>query len=167
MTMIAKLFSKIILTFSRMLCALLLVALLTPIAYFAWRAGQPMDKPEFRGLTYYRLLSDRQDAYDQLAHSYQASHPNVKVKTGMCFGVEVFVEVMVSWPHSGFYTLAGLFPSLKRFVNPWDLQRGYVPEDVTYVNFLPAWWDTFELFLWGLIEHVPHGPVAYCRIATP
>ena len=39
------------------------------------------------------------------------------------------------------------------------------PEDVTYVNFLPTWWDTFELFLWGLIDHVPHGPVAYCRLA--
>jgi hypothetical protein len=35
MTVIPKLFSKIILTFGKMLCALLLVALLTPIAYFA------------------------------------------------------------------------------------------------------------------------------------
>jgi len=165
--MILKLFSRLILAFTKALCAFLLVALLTPITYFAWRAGQPMDRPEFRALSYYRLLSDRQDAYDQLAQSYQAGHPNGKVKNGMCFGVEVFVEVVVSWPHSGFYTLAGLFSSLKRFVNPWDLQLGYVPEGVTYVNFLPAWWDTFELFLWSLIDHVPHGPVAYCRIATP
>ncbi len=42
--------------------------------------------------------------------------------TGMCFGVEVLVEVMVSWPISVFYTLAGLFLFLKRFVNPWNLQ---------------------------------------------
>jgi hypothetical protein len=159
--------TRIIFAFAKALCILLLVALLTQIVYFAWRAGQPMDRPEFRDLTYYRLLSDRQDAYDKLSHTYQASHPNGKVKTGMCFGVEVFVETMVGWPHSGLYTLAGLFPSLKRFVNPWDLQRGYVPKDVTYVNFLPAWWDTFELVLWGLIDHVPHGPVAYCRIAIP
>ena len=165
--MILKLFSKIILTLGRMLCAFLLIVLLTPIAYFVWRAGQPMDRPEFRDLTYYHLLSERQEAYDQLAQSYQASHPTVKVKTGMCFGVEVFVETMVGWPHTGFYTLVGLFPSLKRLVNPWDLQRGYIPEEVTYVNFLPAWWDTFELFLWGLIDHVPQGLVAYCRIATP
>jgi hypothetical protein len=167
MTMALKMFSRFIIAFAKALCALLLVALLTPFAYFAWRASQPMDRPEFRDLTYYRLLSERQAAYDQLAHSYQASHPNMQVKIGMCFGVEVFVEVVVSWPHSGFYTLAGLFPSLKRYVNPWDLQRGYVPEGVTYGNFLPAWWDTFEKFVWGLIDHVPHGPVAYCRIATP
>jgi hypothetical protein len=85
----------------------------------------------------------------------------------MCFGVEVFVEVMAGLPHAGFYTLAGLIPSLKRFINPWDLQRGYVPGGVTYVNFLPTWWDTFELFLGGLIDHIPHGAVAYCRIAMP
>ncbi len=165
--MIPRIFAKITLAFCKLLCAFLLVALLTPIAYFAWRAGQPMDKPEFRNLTYYRLLSERRDAYDHLAHSYQSSHPDVKVETGMCFGVEVFVETMMGWPNAGYYTLAGLFPSLKRFVNPWDLQQGYVPEGVTYWNFLPTWWDIFELFLWGLIDHVPHGPVAYCRIVTP
>jgi hypothetical protein len=103
--MIAKLVSKIVLAFGRLLCALLLVALLTPITYFAWRAGQPLDRPEFHSLTYYRLLSERQAAYDRLAQSYQASHPNVQVKTGMSFGVEVFVEAVagrildsIHWP---------------------------------------------------------------------
>jgi hypothetical protein len=165
--MILKIFSTVLSALAKALCLILAITLLTPITYFAWRAGQSMNRPEFHGFSYYQLLSKRQDAYDQLAQSYQASHPNVEVKTGMCFGVEVFVEVMVGWPHSGFYALAGAFPELKRFVNPWDLQRGYVPKDVTYMNFLPAWWDTFELFLWGLVDHVPHGAVAYCRIAAP
>ncbi len=162
-----KIYSGIIFAFAKAICALLLVALLTLLVYFAWRAGRPMDKLEFHNLTYYQLLSERQAAYDRLAQSYQAGHPNVQVKTGMCFGVEVFVEIAVSWPNSGFYTLAGALPYLKRFVNPWDLRHGYVPENVTLVNFLPAWWHTFELFDWGLIDHVPEGPVAYCRIATP
>ena len=43
--MILKLFSKIILTLGRMLCAFLLIALVIPIAYFAWWAGQSMDRP--------------------------------------------------------------------------------------------------------------------------
>jgi len=34
----------------------LLVAVLIPIEYFAWRAGQPMELPEFKGLTYYQFL---------------------------------------------------------------------------------------------------------------
>jgi hypothetical protein len=29
------------------------------------------------------------------------------------------------------------------------------------------WCDIFELFVWGLIDHVPHGPVACCRIPVP
>jgi hypothetical protein len=164
--MTLKIFSTVLSTLAKALCLLLVITLFAPIAYFAWRTGQPMDRPEFHELTYYRLLSERQEAYDQLAQSYQSSHPNVDVKVGMCFGVEVFVEVVVSWPHSGFYTLAGAYPLLQRYVNPIDLQHGYVPKNVTARNFLPTWWDTFELFLWPLIKHVPHGPVAYCRIAV-
>jgi hypothetical protein len=75
MTMIPKILSKTIFTFGKMFCAFLLVTLLAPLAYFARRAGQPMDRPEFRDLTYYRLLTERQEAYDRLAHSYQANHP--------------------------------------------------------------------------------------------
>jgi hypothetical protein len=165
--MFLKICSTAISTLAKSIGLLLIVALLTPIAYFAWRAGQPMDRSEFRGLTFYHLLSSRQEAYDLLAHSYQSNHPNVDVKDGMCFGVEVFVEGVVSWPNSGFYTLASAYPSLQRFVNPIDLQHGYVPENVAVWNFLSTWWDTFELFLWHLIKHVPHGPVAYCRIAIP
>jgi hypothetical protein len=165
--MFLKICSTIVSTLAKTICLFLFVTLFTPIVYFAWRAGQPMDRSEFRDLTFYRLLSERHAAYNLLARSYQASHPNVKLKIGMCFGVEMFVEVVVSWLHSGFYTLAGAFPSLQRYVNPLDLRRGYVPENVILVNFLSSWWDTFELFLWGLISHVPHGPVPYCRIATP
>jgi hypothetical protein len=161
--MLLKVFATIFKTIS----LLLIAVLLTPLAFFAWRAGQPLDRPDFRGLSYIELMTDRQAAYDQLAASYQASHPDVDVKDGMCFSVEAFVEVIMSWPGSGFYTLAGAYPELKRYVNPLDLARGYVPEGVTARTFLPTWWETFELFVWHLIDHVPHGPVAYCRIPVP
>ena len=67
MTMILKILSKILYTFCKMLCAMLRIALLTSIAFFAWRTGQPMERPEFHDLTFYCLLSDRQAACDQLA----------------------------------------------------------------------------------------------------
>jgi hypothetical protein len=167
MTMILKLCSKVIATLAMMISVLVLTVLITCMTYFARRTGQPMNLLEFHQLSYIQVLTKRQEAYGQLAHSYQASHSNVKVKAGMCFGVKLVVEITVSWPHSGFYTLAGLFPSLKRYVNPQDIKHGYVPGNVTIVNFLPAWWDTFEKFVLGLIDHVPQGPVAYCRIAAP
>jgi len=165
--MFTKIVSTIFSLFSKLLLGTLMIALFTPLAYFAWRASQPMYSQEFRAMAYYQLLAERQAAYAELATTYQESHPNVDVKPGMCFGVEVFVEFAVSLPGSGFYTLAGLYPDLQRHVNPLDVQRGYIPDNVTYANFLPTWWDTFELFIWHLIKHAPHGPVAYCRIAVP
>ncbi len=69
----------------KILGLVVIVALLAPIGYLAWRAGQPMSMPEYGGRTYYELLSERRQAYDELAHSYQASHPSVDVKNGACF----------------------------------------------------------------------------------
>jgi hypothetical protein len=164
-----KMIMKTMLTISslliRALAILLMLTLLAPLAYFAWRAGRPMSLPKFHELTYYQLMTKRRQAYDQLARSYQAGHPYLKVKAGICFDTELGIEIIGAVPNSGFYTLAAVFPSLKKYVNPQDAQRGYIPENVSATNFLPAWWVTFEKFVWGLIENAPHGPVAYCRIA--
>lgn len=149
------------------LLILLLVVVLAPLVYFAWRAGQPMDMPEFHRLTYYQLLTERQQAYDELARSYQAGHQNVKVKVGICFNTELGIEIVGALPNSEFYTLASAFTGLKKYVNREDVQRGYIPENVSVINFLPAWWMTFEKFVWGLEEYTPHGPVPYCRISPP
>lgn len=165
--MFIKIVSTIFSVLSKLLLGMLAIVLSTPLAFFAWRASQPMDRQEFRVMAYYQLLAERQADYAELATAYLASHPQVDVKDGMCFGVELFVELAISLPGSGFYTLAGLYPDLQRYVNPLDVQRGYIPDNVTYANFLPTWWDTFELFIWHLIKHAPHGPVAYCRIAVP
>jgi len=149
------------------LLILLLVVVLTPVVYFAWRAGQPMSMPKFHRLTYYQLLTERQQAYDELARSYQANHPNVRVKPGICFYTELGIDIVGALPNSVFYTLAAIFPILKKYVNPQDARRGYIPDNVSVINFLPAWWETFEKFIWGLIEYTPHGPVSYCRIPPP
>jgi hypothetical protein len=72
---------------------LVVILILTPIGYFAWRAGQPMSMSEYDGRTYYELLAERRQAYDNLATEYQASHPNTDVKVGMCFQAEIAVSV--------------------------------------------------------------------------
>ena len=152
---------------AKMICAFLQIALLTPFTFFAWRVTRPMDMPEFQGLSYIEFLAKRQAGYDALAHSYQASHPNVEVKPGICFGAELAVEITFSWPVSGLYTTAAVSPSVKGHLNPQAIRMGLVPEHVTAFSFLPAWWATFEKMVWGLSAHAPHGPVAYCRITTP
>ena len=73
--MFLKICSTFFTTLATVISLLLVIALLTPSAYFAWHAGQPMSMPEFQGLSYFQFLAERQEAYDELAHSYQASHP--------------------------------------------------------------------------------------------
>ena len=158
---------RIVSALASTLCVLLLVAVLTPFTYFAWRVTRPMDMPEFQGQSYVQFLAERQDGYDALAETYQASHPNVEVKPGICFGAELAVEITFSWPVSGLYTLAAVSPSVKGHLNPRAISLGLVPEHVTALSFLPSWWATFEKMVWGLTRHSPQGPMAYCRLATP
>jgi hypothetical protein len=145
---------------------LVVVALLIPIGYLAWRAGQPMSMPEYGGRTYYDLLVERRQAYDELARSYQANHPNVDVKNMACFFTEMSVEMM-EIPISGHYALSAIYPEMQKSIDPRDIRNGYIPINVTWINILPSSWKVFEMFVWGTIKHAPEGPVPYCRISAP
>lgn len=145
---------------------LVVVALLAPIGYLAWRAGQPMSMPEYSGRTYYELLAERRQAYVDLATEYQASHPSVEVRIGACFFTEISVELM-EISISGRYALSAIYPNMQQSIDPRDLRDGYIPTDVTWINLLPSSWNVFEMFVWGTIEHAPDGPVPYCRIQPP
>jgi hypothetical protein len=157
---------KVLSVIMKITLLLLLVLILTPLGYFAWRAGQPMTMPEYDGMTYYELLTERRQAYDDLAQDYQAGHPNVDVKFGACFSTEIGVELM-ELPISFFYALASMYPSLQRSIDPRDIQNGYIPDAVTWMNIFPSTWTVFEKFVWGTVEHTPNGPVPYCRVPPP
>lgn len=90
--MLLKTCFRIVSSLASMLCVLLLVVLLIPFIFFAWRVTRPMELPEFQGQSYIQFLAERQVAYNQLSHTYQESHPNVEVKPGICFGAELAVE---------------------------------------------------------------------------
>jgi hypothetical protein len=145
---------------------IVILAILALFGYFAWRAGQPMSMPEYDDRTYYELLAERRQAYAALAQEYQASHPNVDVKFGACYSTEVGVELL-ELPMSFYYAMSAIYPNLKQSIDPRDIQNGYIPDDVTWLNILPSTWTVFELFVWGTIEHAPNGPVPYCRLSAP
>ena len=145
---------------------LLVLLLVLPFMYFAWRAGQPMSMPEYGGRTYYELLVERQQAYTDLGETYQKSHPNVEVKNGACFFTEILVELM-EIPMSARYALSSVYPSMQQSIDPQDVRNGYILKSVTWRNILPSSWKVFEMFLWGTFEHAPDGPVPYCRIPAP
>jgi hypothetical protein len=152
----------------KILGLIVVVAMLTPIGFFAWRAGQPMSMPEYGGRTYYELLAERRQAYADLARTYQAGHPSVEVKDGMCFQNEVIMSIGYTLPWAGFCALSDVIPSLKGFIGPKARQSGCgADENNKWLNILNSWWINFERMQYPIYDHRTVGPVAYCRIPAP
>jgi len=162
-TVIGKIFKFI----GKLIALLVLVAILAPIIYFAWRAGQPMSMPEYDGRTYYELLAERRQAYADLAAEYQASHPNVDVKDGMCFQAEMIVILSNTFPWSGLCAASEIIPEL-RIYGEKSQKMGGGNMGGTWINFSDTWWHTFEALLYAdIFSTRSQGPVPYCRIPAP
>ena len=145
---------------------LVVVALLAPICYLAWRAGQPMSMSEYGGRTYYELLTERRQAYADLATDYQASHPNVKVKGGMCYQSELLM-IAYNMPWAGYCSVASVIPGMQSRVGPNAARLGCGQGSGTWLNLLGDWWNMYERLTYDLLSHVQIGAVPYCRIAAP
>ena len=90
MKVIAKLFGTLI----KAVLALLILALLTPALYFAWRANQPMDMPEFKGLTFVQYEDWRKMIYEKNEDEFALAHPNRIVKQGVCFKADLTIQAV-------------------------------------------------------------------------
>jgi hypothetical protein len=147
------------------LLIIVLATVVVPVGYLAWRAGQPMGLPQFNSLTYYKYLDWRKSTLHQMAVDYQVAHPNAKMGGGldMCYRVDA-TSLLLGLPMTGFYTLAGAFPNLEKYVPPRD--RLYVPQDVPLLAFLPDWWNTYEQYVWYMASTTVYGPIPYCRLAA-
>jgi hypothetical protein len=51
----------------------LLIAVLIPTLYFAWRMNNPLPQPEFKGLTYYQFFEWRKLATENAISKYMIS----------------------------------------------------------------------------------------------
>jgi hypothetical protein len=150
--------------FGKIILIILLVTIVVPVGYLAWRAGQPMELPQFNGLTYYEYLNWRKSTLHQMAVDYQAAHPNAKMGGGLntCFYTETGFTIGLKLPLAGYYTLASAYPNLEKDIQLND--RQYIPQGVTFWTFLPEWWNSYELLVWESAEHAPHTSVVYCRL---
>lgn len=147
----------------RVVSLLFKLTVLYVILWFVWRAGQPMEMAQFRGLSYYQLVQWRKMGYDELARKYQAQHPNKDVKEGLCLAAIQGVHDFPVFFLTGYYTLSGMWKPLQIFVDRRD--RDWIPQGVTLWNFLPSWWRTFEIGVWDGAEYSPHVAGPYCRLA--
>lgn len=87
-----KVITKLIGTLIKAMLALLILALLAPILYFAWRANQPMDMPEFKGLTLVQYEDWRKMIYEKNEDEFALAHPDRIVKQGVCFKADLTVQ---------------------------------------------------------------------------
>jgi len=151
----------------KILGLIVIVALLVPIGYFAWRAGQPMSMPKYGGQTYYELLAERRQAYDKLAQEYQANHQKADVKTEMCFQAELIVSLTNTLPWAGICAASEFIPALQMY-GPKSRSMGCGQMGGRWTNFPDVWWRTYEKLLYvDILTTDPQGPVPYCRIPAP
>jgi len=86
--------TKLIGTLIKAVLALLILALLAPILYFAWRANQPMDMPEFKGLTLVQYEDWRKMIYEKNEDEFALGHPDRIVKQGVCFKADLTLQAI-------------------------------------------------------------------------
>jgi len=161
-----QLFGKIIKGIVKLVLLAIIVAIVIPVGYFAVRAGQPMEHPEYKGLTYYQYL-DWQDQehkrlWEEVGIAYKEQHPESYDDPRICVVTSLDFEIPYHFVQTALYTYAGMNPDWYEKVPPGS--RKSVPEGVTWGNFLPKWWLTFEDFQLGSLEHRKHAPSPYCRI---
>ena len=124
----------------------LLVAVLIPTLYFAWRMGEPLPQPEFKGLSYYQFFEWRKIAHEDAIAKYMDSHPDYEytgIGTPMtaCYSSRLYITSFVGTFQAFSFTLAALAGRM-----PDKLHT--LPTEVTLFNFVPKWWDTFEYLFW-------------------
>jgi hypothetical protein len=147
-------------TFAATVLASIILAIILPIGFFAMRAGQPMEAPQFNGLTFYQYMTWRIESYKANSAQYQAMHPNVAVKVDACYIGNLSLAIFA--PMSEYYTLAGKFPALRLIISPWDYK--YIPLDATLATFPSDWWTTYESMISSTIRGDQGAPVVYCRL---
>lgn len=109
------------------------IALVIPVGYFALRMGQPMDLPEYKGLTYYQYLEWEHLEQEQHLEEYHAKNPSVqgeKYEEINTCGIIAF-----AFGHTGrFFSQPVLMIEKTIMTNePFDA-----------LHFLPNWWGRFE-----------------------
>ena len=114
------------------------------------------------------MLAERRQVYDDLAHSYQANHPSVEVKDGMCFQNEVIMSIGYTLPWAGLCALSDVISPLQGFIGPKARQSGCGADgNNKWLNVLNSWWINFETMQYPMYKHRTVGPVIYCRIPAP
>lgn len=149
---------KVLWLLIRVAFLLAVIAVLTPVAYGAYRLNQPMTMPEAQGITFRQFYAERHDAYELHQETYG-------VKNGACTKTQV-LATLGGFYFAPQYALSKMFPGswFDRMVAKDDGYQFSAPKyDVTWANLLPATWESFERYQW---RHAVDINVYGCRIPS-
>ena len=110
------------------------LALIIPVVYFAVRMGKPMDRSEYKGLTYYQYLEWHHLEQEKSGKAYGAAHPTPPEGYDIDVGKACTANALV-FGHVGLFLSQG--PAL--ILDSILLDR---PFDTSH--FLSDWWANFE-----------------------
>lgn len=153
-------------TILKTITILVIVTLLSPWLGFAVRSAFPMNKSEFKGLTYYQILEWRWWDYQRLAREYRLQNPHKPVKRlgkerpldygySACFWTETTIKSGYGPVQSFHYALAGLNGVPPSPTHPF-------PTEVTYSNFPAKMWEANETLVWHNLDRYGKTPEREC-----
>ena len=122
----------------------LLIALLTPILYFAWQMGKPLSQPEFKGLTYYQFMEWRRISCEEY---------NVRLQKDMS---------CKQWRYVALDFYGTIVPSVFMMIEKPELF-----EYVDIYNFLPTTWGMFQSLTWHMNNSEVGCLQYFGRVPTP
>ena len=123
----------------------LLVAMLTPILYFAWQMGKPMSQPEFKGLTYYQFAEWRKISCKEY---------NARLQKEMLY--------CEPWRYVALDFYGTIVPSIFLVI-----ERPEMFEYVTIYNILPTTWSMFQSLTWHMNNSEVGCLKYFGRVPTP
>lgn len=155
--------NKITSLFKIIFLAILVIALWMP-GYFAIRSFFPLDRPEFGGLTFWGLMKQRGERFDEIAYAYEMS-TGKEPKYGMCINVEVGAAILKIAPES---IACGVMNTREEWRSTFDdrpdLQM--LGCGVTKSNWITApkvGWEIFEKYLSVILDGTQGAIVKYCQ----
>ena len=144
-----------------------LLAVITPALYFAWRVNQPMDLPDFNGLSYLDVQEWQKMELEERAVWYETAYPNDEYRgPGK---TRVTACTISDIPLAAFVTIKSVLSAwAKEDLRVKFLDQGMPDRPVTFWNLLPSLWNTYEKLTLTNIRFKQKGrsPIAWCNIPS-
>jgi hypothetical protein len=156
-------FKKIIGSLFKAALLTLLLLILIPVLYFAWRATQPMELPEFNELSYVQYTEWRKLISQNAYNEYVINHPGYTYKSpDGCTDGSIVVEKTAMWYLSTEVVYAQDHPEI---TTTWDaVSLSAIPtENTTVLNVLPQLWLVREKLIRHTMSQLANSPVPFCR----